>query len=195
MPNSDSTQRYPLTLIVLHWTIATAVVGLVVLGWWMQTIPKEPVGARADAYNLHKSMGLAVLLLMVARFAWRTTHRTPELPPLPLWQARAARAVHVLLYAAMFVDALSGYIGSATSGYPVKFFGLVLPAWAGANVAAKDACSVVHLVCNWALVTAIGVHVLATFYHQWVLRDGLLWRIWPKRAVAQPPVRTGSATT
>ena len=179
MLNSDSTRRYPLTVIVLHWTIAAAMVGLVVLGWWMQEIPKEPVGPRADAYNLHKSIGLATLLLMFARLAWRATHRPPPLPSLPVWQERAATATHALLYAGMFVAALSGYLGSATSGYPVKFFGWMLPAWAGANAAVKDACSVLHLISNWVLVAAIGIHVVATFYHQWVLHDRLLWRMWP----------------
>lgn len=179
MSGSDPEPRYPPTVIVLHWTIAAAVVGLMALGWWMQVIPKNPVGPRADAYNLHKSIGLTVLLLMVVRLAWRASHRPPQLPPLPLWQARAAGAVHALLYVLMFVDAMSGYLGSAVSGFPVKFFGLVLPAWAAANVGLKDACSVVHVVSSWALVTAIGVHIMATFHHQWVLHDGLLWRMWP----------------
>jgi len=182
MQDSDPAPRYPLTVIVLHWAIAAAVVGLMVLGWWMQTIPKDPVGPRADAYNLHKSIGLTALLLMAVRLAWRASHRPPQLPPLPLWQARAAHAVHALLYLFMFLDALSGYLGSAVSGFPVKFFGWVLPAWAPANAGLKEACSVLHLVSSWALVAAIGVHVMATFYHQWVLRDGLLWRIWPRRA-------------
>jgi len=180
MPGSESSARYPLAVIILHWLIAVAVVGLVVLGWWMQAIPKDPVGPRADAYNLHKSVGLTVLLVMVIRLAWRASHRPPQLPPLPVWQARAAHAVHALLYALMFVDALSGYLGSAVSGFPVKLFGVVLPAWAGAHPAIKDACSVVHLVSSWALMIVIGLHLAATLYHQWVLRDGLLWRMWPR---------------
>lgn len=179
MSGSDPAPRYPTALIVMHWAIAAAVVGLVALGWWMQTIPKQPVGFRADAYNLHKSIGLAALLLMAVRLAWRASHRPPELPPLPLWQARAAVAVHLLLYAVMFIAALSGYLGSATSGYPVKFFGWVLPSWADAHEAVKDACSLVHLISNWVLMAAIGAHVGATIYHQWVLRDGLFWRMWP----------------
>src|SRR5262249_6542303 len=150
-----------------------AVIGLVVLGWWMQEIPKIPVGPRADAYNLHKSIGLAVLLLMALRVAWRVSHRPPELPPLPRWQARSAHAVHALLYVAIFVEAFGGYLGSAVSGFPVKFFGVVLPAWLPASAALKDAFSVVHLVASWVLVVAIGVHIVATLYHQWALRDGL----------------------
>jgi cytochrome b561 len=187
MQASDPAPRYPLAVVVLHWAIAVVVIGLIVLGWWMQTIPKDPVGPRADAYNLHKSIGLTVLLLMVVRLAWRASHRPPQLPPLPLWQARAAHAVHALLYLFMFLDALSGYLGSGVSGFPVKFFGWVLPAWAPANAGLKEACSVVHNVSSWALVAAISVHVMATFYHQWVLDDGLLWRMWPRRAVNLEP--------
>src|ERR1700720_886062 len=140
MQSSDSEPRYPLTVIVLHWVIAAAVVGLMVVGWWMQTIPKEPVGPRADAYNRHKSIGLTVLLAIVIRLAWRASHRPPKLPPLPVWQARAAHAVHAVLYVLMFLDAMSGYVGSAVSGFPVKFFGWVLPAWAAANAGLKEAC-------------------------------------------------------
>lgn len=185
------TGRYTATAIALHWLIAVALIGLIAWGWWMQAIPKEPVGPRADAYNLHKSIGLAVLLLMVGRLVWRGLHRAPDLPPLPLWQERAARGVHLLLYAGMFIVALSGYLGSATSGYPVKFFGWGLPAWAGANPSVKDACSVAHLAVSWALTAAIGVHVVATAYHQWVLRDGLLWRMWPGRAATGAAAERG----
>lgn len=179
MRPSDPGPRYPLAVIVMHWAVAAAVVGLMILGWWMQTIPKNPVGPRADAYNLHKSIGLTVLLLMALRLAWRVSHRPPELPPLPLWQARAAHVVHALLYMLMFLVAFSGYLGSAVSGYPVKFFGLTLPTWAVANNALKDACSVVHELASWGLVAVIGIHLLATLHHQWFLRDGLLWRMWP----------------
>lgn len=179
MSGSDRAPRYPAAVVVMHWAIAAAVVGLVVLGWWMQAIPKQPVGFRADAYNLHKSIGLTALLLMAVRLAWRASHRPPELPPLPGWQARAALGVHLSLYALMFAAALSGYVGSATSGYPVKFFGWVLPSWAGASDAVKESCSLVHLVSNWLLMAVIGVHVAATAYHQWILGDGLFWRMWP----------------
>jgi len=193
MASPDRASRYPLTVIALHWVTAAAVVGLVLLGWWMQTIPKEPVGPRADAYNLHKSIGLTVLVLMLVRLGWRISHRPPELPPLPPWQAWAARAVHALLYLLMFVDAFSGYLGSAVSGFPVKYFGVTLPAWTGASPAVKDACSAIHLGASWALVVVIALHLAATLYHQWVLRDGLLLRMWLGRAsVARGGGRTAA---
>ena len=69
--------------IVLHWLIAAAVIGLIGWGWWMQTIPKLPVGPRVDAYNLHKSIGMTVLLLMLVRIGWRARNRPPPFMPMP----------------------------------------------------------------------------------------------------------------
>src|SRR5437764_4711137 len=178
MQGSDTGERYTTTAATLHWIIAALVLGMIVLGWWMQAIPKFPVGQRVNAYNLHKSIGLTVLLLMLVRTAWRATHPAPALPPMPLWQARTARLVHVLLYVCLFIQPLSGYLGSAFSGYPVKLFGFVLPAWAPKSDPLKDAMSVVHLVNSCVLVTALVLHIAGALKH--VLdRDGLFRRMWP----------------
>jgi cytochrome b561 len=179
MPGSDPTGRYTATAAALHWLIAALVLGMIALGWLMQEIPKDPVGPRVDAFNLHKSIGLSVLLLMLVRAAWRATHPPPALPPMPVWQARAARAVHLLLYVCLFVQPLSGYLGSAYSGYPVKLFGATLPAWALKNVAVKDAMSAVHLLNSWVLVTALFLHFAGALKHALIDRDGSFHRIWP----------------
>jgi len=130
MSRSDPRARYTTTAIVLHWGIALLVVVQFTWGWWMQEIPKQPVGPRVDAFNLHKSMGLALLALMLIRLAWRLGHRPPALPAMPAWQAGLAQTTHVLLYVVLSLQPLSGYLGSEWSGYPVKFFGATLPAWA-----------------------------------------------------------------
>ena len=173
-----STARYTTTAIALHWVIAIAVIGQFVLGWWMQEIPKDPVGPRVNAFNLHKSIGMTVLMLMVIRLAWRATHRPPALPPMPAWQARAAHFNHWLLYACLLVQPLSGYVGSVVSGFPVRYFGVLLPAWAAKNVALKDVLSDVHLVSSWILLAAIALHISAALKHQLIDRDGLLRRMW-----------------
>jgi len=186
MPSSEDATRYTATAILLHWLIAVAVVGLVGWGWWMQTIPKIPVGPRVDAFNLHKSIGMAVLLLMLVRIGWRARHSPPPFAPMPRWQARLARAVHLLFYVCLIVQPLSGYLGSAFSGYPVRLFGLVLPAWAPKNDTLKDAFSVVHLVNSWVLVGALALHLAGTVKHALLERDGSFRRIWAPtpRAVA-----------
>src|SRR5262245_6741615 len=53
----DLLQRYTKTAVVLHWLIAALVIAEFIHGWWMQEIPKQPPGLRADQFNLHKSIG------------------------------------------------------------------------------------------------------------------------------------------
>ena len=162
---------------MLHWLIAALVIAQFAWGWWMQTIPKQPAGLRADAFNLHKSVGMTIFALMVVRIVWRLAHRPPPLPPMPSWQATAARVTHVLLYAALIVQPLVGYLGSAVSGYPVKYFGIALPAWAGKHEALKDLLSTVHLVVSWVIAAAVTTHVAAALKHALVDRDGLMARM------------------
>ena len=169
--------RYTRTAIALHWLIAIVVIGQIALGFWMQEIPKQPVGPRVNAFNLHKSIGLTVLMLMVVRLAWRATHAPPPPVAMPAWQERAARLSHWLLYACLFVQPLSGYLGSVFSGYTVRYFGLVLPAWADKNAMLKDVLSDVHAITGWILIGAIALHVAAALKHHFVDRDGLLHRM------------------
>jgi cytochrome b561 len=121
--------RYTRTAVALHWLIAALFIGQFAWGWLMQEIPKSPPGMRADAFNFHKSIGLCLLGLMLFRLGWRIAHRPPALPPLPVWQARLAQITHVGLYVALIVQPVAGYLGSVWSGYPVKLFGVTLPAW------------------------------------------------------------------
>ncbi len=139
--------------MTLHWLVAVGVLAQIALGLWMIDIPKEPVGVRAYWFNLHKSIGMTVGILIVARLAWRLTHRPPPLPPaMPRWQLRAARASHMLLYACMITMPLAGYLGSTFSGYPIKYFGATLPGWGWKDEVLKDFFSTVHFVA------AAGVH-------------------------------------
>jgi len=110
---------------------------------------------------------------------WRATHGPPPLPAMPAWQAKCARINHWVLYICLFLQPLSGYVGSAVSGYPVRYFGMLLPAWAAKSVPLKDFLSVVHLVNSCILATAIAVHIAAALKHQFVDRDRLLQRMWP----------------
>jgi len=177
MPASDAAARYTRTAIVLHWVIAILVVGQIAWGWWMLGIPKLPVGQRVDAFNLHKSVGMTILLLMVLRLAWRARHTSPPFPTMPSWQAGLAQATHFLLYAAALIQPLAGYLGSEFSGFPVRFFGVLLPTWAGKNVALKETLSVVHLATSWTIVGLIALHVAGALKHALIDRDGVLARM------------------
>jgi cytochrome b561 len=169
--------RYTRTAIVLHWIIALAVIVQVSWGWAMQAIPKQPPGLRADAFNLHKSIGLTILALMIVRAVWRWRHPAPPLPAMPAWQAKVAHVNHALIYACLFLMPLAGYLGSVFSGYPVKYFGITLPAWGWKDDAIKGAMSIAHLTVSWVLVAALVLHLTAAVKHWFFDRDGLVARM------------------
>lgn len=169
--------RYTAVAIILHWVVAALVLGQFALGWWMQEIPKQPPGARVEAFNLHKSVGLLIAALMLARIAWRLGHPAPPHAPMPRWQLYLARATHLSFYVVLVALPLSGYLGSAFSGFPVKFFGITLPAWGSKSVALKEWMSAAHLWLGWALALAFALHMAGIVKHTLVDRDGLLRRM------------------
>lgn len=164
-PGVASPPRYTRTAALLHWVIAALLAAEFVHGFWMQRIPKQPSGLRADAFNFHKSFGLLLLALVLIRLGWRIAHHPPPMPALPPWQEWLGKANHVLLYAVMIAIPLSGYLGSVFSGYPVKWFGVTLPAWGFDDPPIKSLMSVVHSTASWVLLASTCLHVAGTVKH------------------------------
>lgn len=176
----DRPHRYSRTAIALHWLVAALVVAELAWGPWMQTIPKQPVGPRVDAFNAHKSLGILILALVLVRLGWRLAHRPPPLPPMPRWRALGARASHAILYLALVAQPLVGFMGSAASGYPVRLFGVVLPPLMDRHDALKAALSSAHAAVATVLAATIAVHVAAALWHARA-GDGVIERMWPRR--------------
>lgn len=175
--------------MLVHWVIAVALLADVVLGWWMLDVPKHPPGLRAGWFNLHKSVGLTIGLLVIVRLAWRLLHPVVA-PHLSRWQQLVSRAVHALLYACMFALPLSGWLGSNFTRYPVLFFGVRLPGWNHDWPAAKELMSTVHETVAWLLVALVAIHVAAALWH-WLRGDAAGHRMgMPARA----PTRTLSGS-
>jgi len=195
---SHSTTRYDHVAMALHWLVAIGVIAQIVLGLWMIEIPKAPAGVRAYWFNLHKSIGITLGLLIVMRLTWRITHRPPPLPTtMPRWQVRAAGASHWLLYACMITMPLAGYLGSTFSGYPIKYFGTTLPNWGWKDDMLKDFFSSVHFVAAVVFIALIKLHILAALKHLWIDRDGVFHRMLPRRLAttsAQPAATSSQGT-
>jgi YVTN family beta-propeller protein len=177
MPIPQPLARYDRVAVALHWLVAVAVLAQLTLGWWMLDLPKDPPGLRAGWFNLHKSIGLTVLLVVVARLAWRWRHRPPAWPtPLPPWQRHAASLAHKLMYACLLALPLSGLLGSNFTQYPVRYFGIELPRLLAPWPAGKEAMSALHAASAWLLMVLIAVHVAAVLWHL-TRRDGMLQRM------------------
>jgi cytochrome b561 len=174
--STSSTVCYSRFAVALHWLLAAALFAQLALGWWMIDIPKSPPGLRAGWFNVHKSIGLTIALVVLVRIVWRTIHPVAAHGALPAWQRQAARLNHALLYLCMLAIPLSGYLGSTFTRYPVRYFGIVLPDWNRDWPAAKELMSAVHYAGVWLFMTLLALHIAAALWH-WLKRDPVCARM------------------
>jgi len=178
--SASAPARYTKTAIVLHWLIAAAVIAQITFGVWMNGIPKSPPGVRAYWFNVHKSIGITIGLLVIVRLLWRLAHRPPPLPgTMRAWQRIAAHASHYGLYACLITQPLSGYLGSSFTKYPILYFGHKMPHWGWDAPVLKEICSQVHFYCACVLIVLVALHVSAALKHLLVDRDGVFERMFP----------------
>lgn len=194
-----ASQRYTAVAVVLHWAIAIAILGMIPLGWWMGDaleVPDTQAQAIA-AFQLHKSIGLTVLLLSVARLIWRFTHPVPPLPEgMKPWEKMAATATHWAFYFLIVAMPLTGwlYVSTGWSPHdnrplevPTLYFGLFqVPHLFGLSHLADGAraglaggLENVHSKMAWGVIGLTVLHVAAALKHQFVDKDGVLARMVP----------------
>ncbi len=172
-------ESYTATAKFLHWLIAVAVFAQISLGLWMIGIPKSPPGIRVYWFNMHKSIGITIGVLVLLRLLWRFTHPAPPLPgTVPAWQRIAAKANHILLYVCMIVMPVSGYLGSSFTKFPIIYWGMRLPHWGWESPALKELMSQVHFVTVITFITLIAIHIAGALKHLLINRDGVFQRMW-----------------
>jgi cytochrome b561 len=179
----NSSSRYGLVSIVLHWGIALAVFGLFGLGLWMVTLDYDsPYNHSAPA--LHKSIGLTLLALMIARLVWRFI--SPPPPTLATYSPATrlgAKLGHAVLYLGLFAVMIAGYLISTADGRPIEVFGLfAVPASLTSIPDQEDVAGAVHLYLAWGLVIFAGLHALAALKHHFIDHDVTLTRMLGRRA-------------
>ena len=171
--------RYTATAIGLHWLIALAIFATFTLGLYMHDLPLSPDKLRL--YSWHKWAGVTIFLLVVARLAWRLTHRPPDLPAaVPVWQRRAAALAHGLLYVLMLAIPLSGWLMSSAKGFPTVLYGVLpLPDLIGKNAELGEMLATTHKLLNLTMAGLVVAHVGAALKHHFVDRDDVLRRMLP----------------
>lgn len=181
MDDKNSVQRYHNFAIFLHWLVAVGVFVMIWLGWTMTDIPKG-TPERAFWFNLHKSIGVTLGILVLIRLWWRFTHKAPPLPAsMPAWELRAAKVSHALLYACLVIMPLAGFLASNFTKYGVKYFGIQVGPFFAENQPLRDALQEVHEITSWVLVLVILVHILAALKHLVLDRDRVFHRMLPGR--------------
>ena len=170
-------ERYKLIQRILHWTIALAVIGALIGGQLINWLDNGPL--KTQVYFLHKSTGILILGLMLARVATRLTYGAPALPvETPNWQQKAAGATHFLFYALLVIMPLLGW--AATSAYPapLPFFGLFeVPALIGSNRELSEQLYEIHEIVGKVIIALIVLHIGAALYHAFIRKDEVVRRM------------------
>lgn len=182
MPIENTEDRYGAIAILLHWSTAILVIGLAALGLYMVTLPDVGFNTRKIELILyHKEIGVAVLVLLAVRLAWRLTQTLPQLVAhLPEWQKVAARFVHLTFYALMFALPVTGCLMSSAAGIPVSFFGLfVLPDFIARDDYLFQRFIVIHKWLGYVLIFFIFIHVGAALRHHFIFKDDTLRKMLP----------------
>ncbi|MBO9621166.1 MAG: cytochrome b [Sphingomonas sp.] len=169
--------RYSTGAIVLHWTVAVLILVNLFIGLFHESLLE---GVRV--MPLHKSIGVTVLVLSVARLAWRLAHRPPQLPDgMAAWEKTLAKGVHWVFYLLMLAMPLTGWIFSSNPARPRPFdwFGVfqlpLLPVSGGAAAAAHEA----HELLGWLMTALVLLHVAAALRHHFIQHDKVLVRMAP----------------
>ena len=195
MTIGNTRTRYGTIAMLLHWLIAAAVIFNLGLGLYMADLPRSDPN-QFGFIQFHKSVGLSVLVLSLARLAWRIVNPVPPLPASMGTGLRAlARGTHYLLYFLIVAIPVSGWVFVSASplGLPTVYFNLFqwphIPFLAelprAQKVAMRHELFAVHSFLAWSAIVLVPLHVCGALYHQFVRGDDVMKRMLPGTSVSK----------
>jgi cytochrome b561 len=193
-------KRYTKVAIILHWLIAFGILGMFAFGWYMTGLPREAPeqmsydlfdwgiytweltkesSPRAFYFNLHKSIGITLLGLIVIRILWRISHKPPALlTSYKAWERKLSTSAHHLLYLLMILVPISGLIMSVAGKYGVKWFGLDFIAGIE-NKPIREIFHETHEIAGLIFLAIIALHILGALKHKFIDKDETMQRMMP----------------
>lgn len=179
--------RYSAVAMLLHWIIAVLIIANMVLGWRMGFLKGL---AQFDMFQLHKSIGITVLLLSVVRLFWRLWNPAPPLPAgMKKWEVAAAHLTHWFFYLMMVAMPLTGWAIVSVSPWNIPTLLWHVVPWphisflhdlpGDAKQLVEAIGSDIHTYFAFGGTALIVMHVGAALKHQFISRDGVLGRMVP----------------
>ena len=218
-------ERYTTVAITLHWVIAAAIIGMIVGGMYMVNLTHtletnraligavgydgpsaeqlSAMGGQVEwLYQFHKSVGITILILTIARIIWRVMNPPPPADPhmKPL-EKTASHLVHMGFYVIMIALPLTGWLYSSIStklDIPIVLFELIswpdVPFVEGLKTdAASGAVRTSHDLLGKLTIALLVLHVAGALKHEFSAEQGVLKRMVPglfgKTAKPQAPSR------
>ncbi|MAE21101.1 MAG: cytochrome B [Pseudomonas sp.] len=172
----NTNERYGWISILLHWCVAIAVFSMFGLGLYMVELTYYDAWYKGSL-DLHKSAGIVLALVVIARFIWRLSNPSPRgLSPSAL-ENLAGHLAHLALYGLMAALFVSGYLISTADGQGIDVFGwFSVPATLTGD-GQEDIAGEIHEWLAWGLISLVGLHAAAAMKHHFINRDDTLKRM------------------
>jgi cytochrome b561 len=184
-----SATSFTLPARILHWVMAPLLVAMLLIGTGMVATLSSwhPV-----LVNLHKHLGVALLVLATLRLLLRLISPVPSLPKsIPLFQKIAARASHLVIYGCMLAMPFIGWAMLSAAGEPLPGLGSMhLPPIASPSVETYSLLRNLHGLLGILFFITILVHIAAGLLHALILRDGVFESISLGRRKSTPHLKS-----
>ena len=173
---SNTKSGYGWLAITFHWITALTVFGLFGVGLWMVELNYYSEWYRIVPHY-HKSVGLTLAALTVARILWKLYQPKPA-PLGTKVENRLAHLAHIVLYLLMFAMFTSGYLISTADGRGIDVFNwFTLPSAGELFENQEDVAGDIHLYLAYSLIGLVAIHALAALKHHLFNRDTTLVRM------------------
>jgi len=193
-PTRDKFERFTTIAILFHWGIAALMLANILIAW---QFPLVHGPLRAAVFQIHKSIGITVLLLSVLRLAWRMLNPPPPFAnTMRAWEKESSKIVERSFYFIMLALPLTGWALSSAADFhvPIALFGIVhwpdipfigtLPFDTKLGVYSLSVAA--HHLLAKITYGLVALHVLAALRHQFIKRDLVLARMIPSLARPRP---------
>ncbi|MGL5408803.1 MAG: cytochrome b [Shewanella sp.] len=172
----DKRKTYSKTSIALHWVTGLAFITVFLFGDYLSDLPRGP--EKLELLTLHKSFGVVILLIALARIGWRIKEGAiVPASQMPAWQQHAAKAIHGLLMLATLAMPISGIAMNIGGGRALEVFGYTLVAAGESLPWLQELGSAIHKTAPPLIIAIVLLHILAAIKHQVIDKDATIARM------------------
>ncbi|HXN15172.1 MAG TPA: cytochrome b/b6 domain-containing protein [Usitatibacter sp.] len=181
MPAFSTRSRYGAVAQCLHWLTAILVVTAFTFG---------PGGSEQRVYSsavdfdrqLHETLGLCVLALVLVRLVWRVFDTRPEDALISDRVKFLSKALQIALYALLVAVPLTAIAGAWLEGHPLTLLGnAAIGPFLAPSPSFGQSIASIHTWLGDAILWVAGGHAAAALYHHFVLKDRVLLSMLPGR--------------
>ncbi len=150
-----------------------------ICGYSMTELVEDDSALQEFLFDLHISVGVTLLVLLIVRITFRIVIAPPPMPSLIQgWERIGAHLGHAALYILPALVITAGWVETNFGGHTVKWFGMGMPAiFPEVDEFWQDLSQEVHMILAYTMLVMAVVHVAAAYKHRWIDGHDVLYRM------------------